>query len=322
MEHRKLGKNGPSISVIGFGAWAIGGPWQFGWGPQDDRESVDAIQKAIDLGIDLIDTADVYGYGHSEEIVGQVLKDKRQQIFLATKGGLAWKEDGTTFRNSHNDYLMRAVENSLKRLQTDYIDLYQIHWPDLNVPVEEPARALKDMLKSGKIRYVGVSNYNVQQMREFMQVCPLTSLQPIYNMIDREAEQDLFPFCQEHGIGVLAYSPMASGLLTGKFTKDLHLPAGDHRLKDRHFQGEAFTNSLRMIDELKPVAASLNLTLPQLAIAWVLQNPAVTAALAGVRRPRQIQDTSAAAGVKLSPEVMDRIHSILTRQATVAGASD
>ncbi|MRR37614.1 aldo/keto reductase, partial [bacterium] len=217
MRKARLGTNGPELSVIGFGAWAIGGPWVYGWGPQDDTESIRAIHRAIDCGITWIDTAAAYGFGHSERIVGKALRGRRGRVFVATKCGLVPDGKGDAKRDSRPEGIRKELEASLKNLETDSIDLYQIHWHDANVPVEESWETMVKLRDEGKVRYIGLSNYDVPLLERCGAIAPVQSLQPPYSMLNRGVEESILPYCLTKGIGVIAYSPMASGLLTGRF---------------------------------------------------------------------------------------------------------
>lgn len=321
MEYRKLGNTDLNLSVIGFGCWAMGG----GWGQTDDRESIAAVRRALDLGVNFFDTADIYGFGHSEEVLAEALGSRRKDVIVATKGGLAWDEHGCLFRSSGRHHIMNAVESSLRRLKTDYIDLYQIHWPDSHTPFETTMRVLDDLIKSGKVRYVGVSNFTVRQMKECMKIRPIHSLQPPYNMLMRDIEKDLLPFCKKNGIGVVAYGPLAYGLLTGKFTEDTEFPKTDWRSGSlfpdpgdwqRHidlFHGRQFRRNLKIVEKLKKIADKHGKTVGQLAIAWVLSNPSVTSAIVGAKRPSQIEENVGGAGWQISKEELLRIDEILDK---------
>ena len=306
MKRRQLGKEGPWLSEIGLGAWAIGGAWQWGWGPQDDRDSLATIQKALDLGINWIDTAPVYGLGHSEEVVGKAVAGKRQDVFIATKCGLVWDDRGRVRNNNRPDSIRRECEASLKRLNTDYIDLYQIHWPDPRTPVEASWEEMLRLKQEGKVRYIGVSNFGVDLLETCERLGHVNSLQPPYSMVHRvrypEVENEILPWCRAHGVGVVAYSPLQNGLLTGKFTRERleQLPRDDWRRKSEFFQEPLFSQVLELVERLKPIAATYEKSLTQLAIAWVLQNPAVTAAIVGARRPEQVEEHVGGSGWEIS----------------------
>ncbi len=291
MEQRQLGTDGPSISTIGFGCWAMGGAdWSGSWGPQDDRASIEAVHAALDRGITWFDTAAVYGLGHSEETLARALGARRKEIFVATKCGRVWDENGTLSSNAQYASIMREAEASLRRLNTDYIDLYQLHWPDndTHAPIEETMRAFNDLVTQGKVRYVGVCNFDVSLLSQAIRGCRLNSLQPPFSLLRRDVEAEALPFCREHGIGVVAYSPLASGLLGGRYTADQTFAAGDWRSRNPNFTGEGLRKNLAIIERLHAIAARFSRTVPQLAVAWVLANPAVTSAIVGVRKPDHI----------------------------------
>jgi len=319
VKQRQLGKDGPWLTEIGLGAWAIGGPWQWGWGPQDDRDSIATIQKALDLGVNWIDTAPVYGLGHSEEIVAQAIAGKRQQVFIATKCGLVWDDRGRVRNNNRPESIRRECEASLKRLNTDYIDLYQIHWPDPDTPVEDSWGEMVRLKEEGKVRYIGVSNFGVDLLEKCEAIHHVNSLQPPYSLVHRlrypEVEQEILPWCQRHGVGVVVYSPLQNGLLTGKFTRERlqQLPPDDWRRKSEFFQEPLFSQILEFVEALKPIAEKYGKTLTELAIAWVLQNPAVTAAIVGARRPEQVKEQVGASGWTLDADDLEAIES-LSRQ--------
>ncbi len=316
MRTKTLGKNGPELTVIGFGAWAIGGPWEFGWGPVDDSSSVEAIRRALDLGINWIDTAAVYGLGHSEEIVARAVKGNRDKVFIATKCGMIWPE-GKSARGEDRKvriYLGAAsirheVENSLRRLNADHIDLYQFHWPDPGTPVEESWEVMVKLKEEGKIRYIGVSNFDVPLLRRCMSIAPVQSLQPPYNLLKRGVEPEILPYCLENGIGAVAYSPMMSGLLSGKF--DIaRVASDDWRRKDRMFQEPLLSKELAFIETLRPIASKYGKTVGQLAIAWVNMNPAVTSSIVGARTISQVEE-NVKADFKLDRDDLDKIEKAL-----------
>lgn len=314
MEKRRLGKNGPELTVIGFGCWAMGGAgWQGSWGAQDDAQSVEAIQVALDRGITWFDTAAVYGLGHSEEVLGKALGSRRKDVVVATKCGLTWAEQSTVTNNGHYDSVLREADASLKRLGTDYIDLYQLHWPDTHhhAPVQETMRAMQTLVDAGKVRSVGVSNFDVPLLQQALEVRHVDSLQPPFSLLHREVERDILPFYQQHGIGVVAYSPLASGLLGGRYAQQTTFAEGDWRGRDPNFSGEGLQRNLAIVERLRTIAARQGKTVAELAIAWVLANPAVTSAIVGVRRAAHIVDTLPAADWHLDAATMAEIETAL-----------
>ncbi|MFC0333079.1 aldo/keto reductase [Paenibacillus sepulcri] len=316
MKYRKLGKNGPDISVIGFGSWAIGGGgWASAWGSQDDQSSIDSVRAALDAGVTFFDTAAVYGLGHSEEVLGQALKSDRSRIVLATKCGLVWDENRNPARSAAYDSVLQEAEASLRRLGTDYIDLYQVHWPDAEVPAEETMRALDKLVKDGKVRYVGVSNYDVPLLKQSLAVRHVDSLQPPYSILRPAAEKELLPFCLENGIGVVAYSPLTSGLLSGNYTYDTTFEEGDWRSRNKAHTGEGLRNNVDKAEKLKAVAESCGITLPQLAVAYDLAHPAITSAIVGVRKPSHILGVLPAADVTLDDATLAEIRAIASAES-------
>ena len=314
MRKRKLGWTDLELTVIGFGSWALGGGgWQFSWGPQDDEESIAAIHRALDLGINWIDTAAVYGLGHSEEIIAKALRGMSEKPIIATKCGRVWNEKGEVFGCLKRDSIRKEVEDSLRRLEVEVIDLYQIHWPDPEPDIEEAWSTMADLVKEGKIRYAGVSNFNVEQMKRIEKIHPIASLQPPYSMIMRDIEKEILPYCAEKNMGVIVYSPMQKGLLTGKFTPERvkNLPPDDHRRSDPQFSEPLLSINLELIEKLKPIAEKHGRTLAQLAIAWVLRRPEVTAAIVGTRRPSQIEETFPAGDWELAAEDIEAIEKLL-----------
>ncbi len=312
MEYRRLGTSNLEISTIGFGGWAMGKSF---WGDDVvDEDSIAAIRRALELEITFIDTAQIYGCGHSEQVLGQALVGyPRERVIIATKTGLQWDDEGKISHNNSPEFVLGSIQDSLERLRTDYIDLYQIHWPDDAVPLADTAAAMKQLFDAGTIRAVGVSNFSVEQMTEFMAVCPLHSLQPPYSLLNRKIEASILPFCREHSIGVLAYSPMARGLLTGKYGADATFPETDGRAGDGLWHGERFQRNLAAVAELKTLAATHSRTVAQLAMAWVLSQPGLTCALSGTKRPYQIEETAAAAGWQLSGAMLAAIDEIMQR---------
>ncbi|SFT01417.1 aldo/keto reductase [Paenibacillus sp. BC26] len=311
MKYRKLGKNGPEISVIGFGSWAIGGAgWASAWGNQDDAQSVDSIRAALDAGINFYDTAAVYGLGHSEVVLGEALRGDRDKVVIATKCGLVWDEAGSITKSGAYDSVIREAEASLKRLGTDYIDLYQMHWPDSEVAAEETMRAMDKLVQDGKVRFVGVSNYNVEQLERSLTVRHVDSLQPPYSILRPAAEQELLPFCLANGIGVVAYSPLTSGLLSGNYTYDTKFGEDDWRSRNKAHTGEGLRSNVDRAEKLKVIAARYDITLPQLAVAYDLAHPALTSALVGVRKPSHILSVLPAIDVVLDEAVLAEIRAI------------
>jgi aryl-alcohol dehydrogenase-like predicted oxidoreductase len=315
MQTRKLGNSGVELTTIGMGTYALGGGnWQYAWGEQDDQESIAAIHRAFDLGINWVDVAPAYGLGHAEEVVGKVLKDRSEAIFVATKCGLVWGEGAPDIgHNLKADNIKWEAEQSLRRLNLEVIDLYQIHWPVPDKDVEEAWGAIAELIQEGKVRFAGASNFNLDQMQRAHAIHPITSLQPPYSMIERGFEDELLDFCTENGIGVVAYSPMESGLLTGKMTRErlTSLPDNDWRKTAAQFTEPALTLNLELVDHLRPIAEQNGKSIGELAIAWVLRHPSVTAAIVGARHPQQIEETVAAGDWVLSPAEIAEIDGLL-----------
>jgi aryl-alcohol dehydrogenase-like predicted oxidoreductase len=320
MQTRRLGATDLNLTVIGFGAWAAGGPWAFGWGPQDDNDSIAAIHRALELGVNWIDTAAAYGLGHSEEVVGRAIKGRRDQVIVATKCGLVWDEQSYRRREVFNRLKASSVrqeaEGSLRRLGVDVIDLYQVHWPDPDPDLEEGWGEIARLVKEGKVRYAGASNFSVDQLRRVQAIHPVASLQPPYNMLDRGVEQELLPFCAQQKIGVVAYSPMASGLLTGKYNAQriAQLPADDMRYRKGYFMEPNLSANLALIEKLRPIAERSGHSLGQLAVAWVLRRPELTSAIVGARRPDQIEAIVPAAEWRLTPAEAAEIDALLAER--------
>ena len=304
MNKKLLGNSDLSITEIGFGAWAIGGNgWDFGWGAQNDNDSLEALEKAFELGINWIDTAAIYGLGHSEKIVAQFLSShKNNQPYIFTKCGLVWDEKKNINRVIKPDSIRKECENSLRRLNIDYIDLYQIHWPtkdDGEIPYAwETMTKLKE---EGIVRWTGVCNFNVEQIKLAETISPVTSLQPIYNTIKRDIEKEILPYCIEKNIGVIAYSPMMSGLLTGKMTREriANLPEDDWRKRNAEFKEPKLTGNLELVELLKNLGKKYNASAGELAIAWALKNDAVTGAIVGTRNAKQVEEIINSAEINL-----------------------
>jgi aryl-alcohol dehydrogenase-like predicted oxidoreductase len=317
MQTRKLGWTDLELTTAGLGTWALGGGgWEFSWGPQDDRDSIWAIERALDLGINWIDTAAVYGLGHSEEIVGEALKSLKKKPIVATKCSRVWDERGHITGNLKRRSILAEAEASLRRLQVDVIDLYQIHWPIPDEDIEEAWSAMGDLIQQGKIRYAGVSNFSVAQLKRLQPIRPVASLQPPYSMLQRDVEAELLPYCAENNIGVVAYSPMQRGLLTSAFSKErlADLASDDSRRDDPQFLEPAFSATLELVEGLKKIAEKNGRPVAQLAIAWVLRRPEVTAAIVGARRPSQIEETAPAVDWVLSDEDIATIDKLLAER--------
>lgn len=314
MQRRKLGFTDLKLTAVGLGTWAIGGSWQFGWGPQDDDESIAAIHKALHEGINWIDTAAIYGLGHSEEIVGKALKQTRERPFIATKCGLLW-DDQRRKINCLTE-IASECEASLKRLGVDVIDLYQMHWPEPDEDIERAVEQMAKLVGQGKIRCVGVSNFSIDQIERVQKIHPIASLQPPYSMLCREVENEILGFCAENNIGVIVYSPMGKGLLTGKFSQQrlAALSLDDHRRRSPGFHEPQFTATLQLVDQLRPIAERNGKTPAQLAISWVLRRSEVTAAIVGARRPGQIEETAKAGDWKLAAEDIEQIEQLLKKR--------
>ncbi|MBN1391389.1 MAG: aldo/keto reductase [Sedimentisphaerales bacterium] len=322
MQKRQLGHTDLKLTTIGLGTWAMGGPWQFGWGPQDDGDAIAAILKALDLGINWIDTAPVYGCGHSEELVGKALKQTKHKPLIATKCSLLWNEKREKVSCLKAKSIRKECEASLKRLGIDTIDLYQMHWGEPDEDIEEGWTEMAKLAKEGKVRYIGVSNFTVGQIKRVQKIAPVASLQPPYSMIRRDAEKELLPYCKENNIGVVVYSPMQRGLLTGKFNRQYLtiLAPDDHRLRMPEFTEPAFCANIEFVEKLKPIAKRSGRTVAQLAVAWVLRRPEVTAAIVGARKPSQIEETAGAGDWNLAEEDIYKIEQLLKeRQEKING---
>ncbi len=307
---RRLGNSDLHLTPIGFGAWAIGGGnWEFAWGPADDDESIRSIHRALDGSINWIDTAAIYGLGHSEEVVGKALKGRSQKPCVFTKCSMRWFPDRKIYRSLKAGSLQEEIEASLTRLGVDTIDLYQIHWPNPEDEIEEGWETLARFQEQGKVRYIGVSNFNVSQMRRVQAIAPITSLQPPYSLLRRDIESEILPFCRQHNIGVINYSPMLSGLLTGKMTAERirNLPEDDWRRRNRSFQEPQLSRNLQLAALLGEIGREHGVQAGVAAIAWTLRNPAITAAIVGARRPDQVEGTLPATTFRLSDAEAERI---------------
>jgi aryl-alcohol dehydrogenase-like predicted oxidoreductase len=313
-ETRQLGTSDLHITPIGYGAWAIGGGnWEYAWGSQDDDESIKTIEHAIDSGINWIDTAAVYGLGHSEEIVGNALKNIASKPYVFTKCSMRWDADRQIYRSLKAASVQEELENSLRRLGVDTIDLYQVHWPDPDAEIEEGWEALARLQQQGKVRYLGVSNFNVEQMKRAQKIAPIASLQPPYSLLNRNVESQVLPYCLENKIGVINYSPMVSGLLTGKMTAERiqQMPADDWRKRSANFNEPKLSRNLKLVEILREIGDSHGVQPGVIAIAWTLRHPAITAAIVGARRPDQVEGVLPAASLRLSDQEAERIESFL-----------
>jgi aryl-alcohol dehydrogenase-like predicted oxidoreductase len=311
---RSLGNSGLQLTPIGFGAWAIGGGnWEFAWGPQDDNESIAAIHRALDLGVNWIDTAAIYGLGHSEEIVGRALKSTSHKPLVFTKCSMRWYQDRSIYRSLRAGSLAEELEGSLRRLGVETIDLYQIHWPNPDEEIEEGWAALERFREQGKIRSIGVSNFSVEQMKRAQKIAPIASLQPPYSMLRPAAEQELLPFAQSNGIGVINYSPMVSGLLTGSMTAEriAAFPADDWRRKAVEFNEPRLSRNLRLVELLRQIGSGHSVSPGVVAVAWTLHHPAITAAIVGGRSSRQVEGLAPALTFRLSEDEYAQIGAFL-----------
>jgi aryl-alcohol dehydrogenase-like predicted oxidoreductase len=303
MKTRPLGNSDLHITPLGVGAWAIGGGgWAFGWGPQDDADSIAAIHAALDRGINWIDTAAVYGLGHSEEVVARALKGRSSRPYVFTKCGLVWDEKREISRTLKRDSIRRECEDSLRRLAVDVIDLYQIHWPDPDPDVEEGWSTLAQLQKEGKVRWIGVSNFNTAQLARAQAIAPVTSLQPPYSILSPEIEKEALPFCGSHNIGVIVYSPMKSGMLTGAMTREriARMPDDDFRKRTVSFKEPLLTRNLELVERLRAIGNRHGRTPGEVALAWTLRRPEVTGAIVGMRSAKQVDGVIGAMEFRLS----------------------
>jgi aryl-alcohol dehydrogenase-like predicted oxidoreductase len=317
---RKFGNSDLHITPVGYGAWAIGGSgWQFAWGSQDDNDSIAAIHRSLELGVNWIDTAAAYGLGHSEEVVARALKSwPGPRPYVFTKCGLRWDAKGNVRKVLSADSIRREVEDSLRRLSVDVIDLYQIHWPPDpdSAELEEGWSTLAHLQRQGKVRWIGVSNFNVQQLRRAQAMAPVTSLQPQYSLVHREVEDQVLPYCRREGIGVIVYSPMASGLLTGAMTREraAKLPKDDWRKNHPDFTEPNLSRNQALVERLREIGGRHNHSAGEVAIAWTLHNPAVTGAIVGARTARQAEGVMRAGDLRLQDEEVNEIEAFFAER--------
>jgi len=318
METRQLGDSDLRITCLGIGAWAIGGSgWLGSMGPQDENDSIPAIHAALDRGLNWIDTAALYGLGHSEEVVARALKGRTPRPYVFTKCERVWDDKGKVGASLKAASIRRECEDSLRRLQTDVIDLYQIHWPEPDKDIEEGWSELARLKEEGKVRYIGVSNFSVAQMKRAEAIAPITSLQPPYSIVTREIEKEILPYAQSHNIGVIAYSPMSAGLLTGSMTRErvANFSSEDWRRNLPNFQEPLLSRNLRLVERLRDIGKRHNRTPGEVAIAWTLDNPAVSGAIVGFRSPQQVSGIIGALEFRLTKSEMAGIDQALKQEA-------
>ncbi len=325
METRTLGNTGMQITRIGLGTWSIGGgDDEYGWGPRDDAAAVATIFRALELGINWIDTAAIYGLGHAEKLVARALREWRgPRPYVFSKCGLVWDEHGRSSHNLKRESILRECDASLERLETDAIDLYQIHWPAFppggpDPDIEEAWETLAGLKQAGKVRHIGVSNFSVAQMERVRSVTPISSLQPPYSVLRREIERDILPYCQRHGIGVIVYSPLESGLLTGKMTREriAALPKNDWRRRNPDFQDPQLARNLELVEILRRTALRHSCSVAEVAVAWTLRHPAVTGVIVGARRPEQMEESAPAVDLRLTETDLAEINGWHRRAAS------
>jgi len=323
MQTRQLGNSDLRITPLGVGAWAMGGAgWAFSWGPQDDQESIGAIHTALDRGINWIDTAAVYGLGHSEEVVGRAVKGRSNRPYVFTKCERIWNEQGQIQKSLKRESIRHEIENSLRRLQMETIDLYQIHWPEPDEDIEEGWATLAELQKEGKVRWIGVSNFNASQLARAQRIAPITSLQPPYSILQPEIEQDILPFCKQNNIGLIVYSPMKSGMLTGAMTRERieNMHADDFRKRTPNFQEPLLTRNLNVAELLREIGKRHGRAPGEVAIAWTLRRPEVTGAIVGMRSAQQVEGVIGAADFRLSQDEIQEIETFMKQSAVTATA--
>jgi aryl-alcohol dehydrogenase-like predicted oxidoreductase len=310
MQTRQLGNSDLQITPLGIGAWAMGGAgWAFSWGAQDDDASIGAIHAALDKGINWIDTAPVYGLGHSEEVVGRALKGRSNRPYVFTKCERRWGTDRVIYKSLKRESILSECDESLRRLGVDAIDLYQIHWPEPDEDVEEGWAACAELQKAGKVRYIAVCNFNAQQLARANAIAPVTCLQPPYSIISPEIEESILPYCEKNNVGVIAYSPMKSGMLSGAMTRErvAAMPEDDFRRRTPNYQEPLLTKNLNLAELLRKIGAKHGRTTGEVAIAWTLRNPVVTGAIVGMRSPQQVNGVIGAADFRLSQDEVNEI---------------
>jgi aryl-alcohol dehydrogenase-like predicted oxidoreductase len=321
MIKRKLGNSDLSITQIGIGSWAIGGGgWKFAWGSQDDSESIAAIRRGLDKGINWIDTAAIYGLGHSEEMVAKALEGISERPYVFTKCERRWHADGTIYPSLKAESVRKECEDSLRRLKVDAIDLYQVHWPEPEQEIEEGWTEMAKLQQEGKVRWIGVSNFNVEQIKRAQKIAPVTSLQPPYSLLRRGIEAEILPYVRSQNIGVIVYSPMLSGMLTGKMTREraANFQQDDWRRNNAEFQEPKLSRNLEFVELLREIGQRHGRTPGEVAIAWTLNNPAVTAAIVGVRKPGQVDGIAGALEFRLSAEEIAEIEKFHSSPAASA----
>lgn len=314
MQTKRLGNSDLEITPLGVGAWAIGGGgWAFGWGHQDDQDSIDAIRAGLDAGMNWIDTAAVYGLGHSEEVVAKALEGYSKKPYVFTKCARVWDEKRVIGKSLKRDSIRREAEASLRRLKVDVIDLYQIHWPEPDEDVEEGWTEMARLQQEGKVRWIGVSNFSAEQMKRAQTIAPITSLQPPYSLVQREIEEGILPHAAATSVGVIVYSPMKNGLLSGRMTKDRveNLPEDDFRKRSPYFQEPRLTSTLNLVENLREIAGKYNATVGELSIAWTLHHPAVTGAIVGLRNGAQVDGVIKSATLEIEDSDFQRIEDLL-----------
>lgn len=319
MEKRKIGKSDLEVSVVGFGCWVLGGQWT----GSNDTNAINAVKKSLEFGVNFFDVAPVYGYGHAEEVLSKALEGQRDKVIIATKCGLRWGEDLKTINNLSRESILWEIDQSLRRLRTDYIDLYQLHWPDYNTPIEETMETMNDLKKAGKIRYIGISNFPVKLAKEAMKYSEVVSQQCLYNMLDRNedsyheiplyyhTEEEILPFCKENNIGFLPYSPLCQGLLTGKFKESNNFDDNDVRSANPMLRGEVLKERLKVVKKLQKVAEKIGKPLNQIAINWLISNSTVTSVISGSKNPIQAEQNCLSSTWKLDDETLQEINNIL-----------